>query len=101
MNKEWSEIQKSIQKQLNKASFPEGIRLLLNLREILMQEVLSWKEELKEEDYYAIPFINANGYHSKTIAYSLWHIFRIEDIVVHTLIKNDRQVFFDGYYQKK
>lgn len=45
--------------------------------------------------------MNANGYHNKTIAYSLWHIFRIEDIVVHTLIKNDEQIFFAGDYQKK
>lgn len=101
MNKEWSEINKRMQSQLNKTSFPEGINTLLRLREILMQEALSWKDELEEKDYYAIPFINANGYHSKTIAYSLWHIFRIEDIVVHTLIKNDEQVFFEGDYQKK
>lgn len=101
MNKEWSEINKRMQSQLNKTSFPEGINTLLRLREILMQEALSWKDELEEKDYYAIPFINTNGYHSKTIAYSLWHIFRIEDIVVHTLIKNDEQVFFEGDYQKK
>jgi len=101
VNKEWSEINKRMQSQLNKTSFPEGINTLLRLREILMQEALSWKDELEEKDYYAIPFINANGYHSKTIAYSLWHIFRIEDIVVHTLIKNDEQVFFEGDYQKK
>lgn len=101
MNKEWSEMNKSMQKQLNKTSFPEGINTLLQLRNMLMQEALSWKDELKEEDYYAIPFMNADGYHSKTIAYSLWHIFRIEDIVVHTLIKNDQQVFFDGDYQEK
>jgi len=90
-----------MQKQLNKTSFPEGINTLLLLRKILMDEVLSWKDELEEKDYHAIPFINAKGYHSKTIAYSLWHIFRIEDIVVNTLIKNDEQVFFAGAYQKK
>ena len=53
------------------------------------------------EDFNAIPFINADGYHSKTIAYSLWHIFRIEDIVAHTLIKGDEQVFFREGYQKR
>ena len=61
----------------------------------------SWKDELKSEDFSAIPFINADGYHSKTIAYSLWHIFRIEDIVAHTLIKGDEQVLFSGDYQQK
>lgn len=101
MDKEWSEMNKAMQKQLCKASFPEGINTLLQLRETLMQEAVSWRDELEEKDYYAIPFINAEGYHSKTIAYSLWHIFRIEDIVVNTLIKNDGQVFFKGNYQKR
>jgi hypothetical protein len=101
MNNDWSESNKRIQKLLSKKSFTEGIDTLLQLREILMDEIMSWKEELEEKDYYAIPFINAKGYHSKTIAYSLWHIFRIEDIVVHTLIKNDRQIFFEGKYQQR
>ena len=101
MNKEWSEMIKRMIKQLNKTSYKEGINTLLQLRGILMQEIISWKDELEEKDYYAIPFINADGYHSKTIAYSLWHIFRIEDIVVHTFIKNDGQVFFEGNYQKR
>ena len=48
-----------------------------------------------------MPFVNANGYHSKTIAYSIWHIFRIEDIVAHTLINSDEQVFFKENYQKR
>ena len=43
-----------------------------------------------------MPFANAKGYHNKTIAYSIWHIARIEDIVAHTLIANDEQVFFSG-----
>ncbi|MGN1457843.1 MAG: phage head-tail adapter protein [Acutalibacteraceae bacterium] len=101
MNKEWSEINKKMHSQLNKTSFSKGIDTLLELRETLMREVMSWKNVLKEKDYYAIPFINADGYHSKTIAYSLWHIFRIEDIVVHTLIKNDEQIFFSDSSQQK
>ncbi len=44
--------------------------------------------------------MNSNGYHNKTIAYSIWHIFRIEDIVAHTLINNDEQIFFSKDYQK-
>lgn len=39
-----------------------------------------------------MPFPNAAGYHSKTIAYSIWHIFRIEDIVAHDLICRDEEV---------
>lgn len=101
MNKEWSELNKKMQQQMKKTSFGDGINTLLELRENLMQEVLSWETMLEKDDYSAIPFINANGYHSKTIAYSLWHIFRIEDIVVHTLIKNDDQVFFKEDYQRR
>lgn len=101
MNKEWSQMHKDIQQQLNKTSYKEGIETLLQLRKLLMKEIMSWKDELEDKDYYAIPFINADGYLSKTIAYSLWHIFRIEDIVVHTLIKKDRQIFFEGDYQNR
>ena len=46
-------------------------------------------------------FINADGFHSKTIAYSIWHIFRIEDIVAHTIICEDEQVFFKGNYKER
>ena len=45
--------------------------------------------------------MNADGYHSKTIAYSLWRIFRIEDIVGHSLIADNEQIFFAKDYQKR
>lgn len=84
-----------------KDTYKAGMDTLLSLRSRLMQTLVSFKEELCREDFHAIPFINADGYHSKTIAYSIWHIFRIEDIVVHTVIKEDEQVFFAGNYQKR
>lgn len=84
-----------------KDTYKAGMDTLLSLRSRLMQTLVSFKEELCREDFHAIPFINADGYHSKTIAYSLWHIFRIEDIVVHTVIKEDEQVFFAGNYQER
>ena len=31
----------------------------------------------------------------------MWHIFRIEDIVAHSLIANDEQIFFKGDYQSR
>ncbi|MCQ2593445.1 MAG: hypothetical protein MJ188_11755 [Treponema sp.] len=37
----------------------------------------------------------------QTLAYSIWHVFRIEDIVLHTLILNDTQVLESGGWQKK
>lgn len=102
MNKEWSELNKHMQLQLKKKeTFNLGIDSLLELRKQLLQQVLTFRDELRSDDFSAIPFINAKGYHNKTIAYSLWHIFRIEDIVVHSLIANDEQVFFANDYQRR
>ena len=102
MNKEWSELNKTMQVQIKKKdTYRMGIDTLLSLRSQLMQTLVSFKEELCREAFNSIPFINADGYHSKTIAYSIWHIFRIEDIVVHTVINEDEQVFFAGNYQER
>ena len=102
MNKEWSELNKTMQAQIKKKdTYKMGIDTLLSLRSQLMQTLVSFKEELCREDFNSIPFINADGYHSKTIAYSIWHIFRIEDIVMHTVIDEDEQVFFAGNYQER
>ena len=102
MNKEWSELNKTMQTQLKKKdTFDDGIVSLFQLRKRLWNTILSYKAELTRDDFDRIPFINADGYHSKTIAYSLWHIFRIEDIVAHTLIKGDEQVFFAKEYPKR
>jgi len=102
LNKEWSELNKTMQVQIKKAaSYKDGINTLLDLRNRLIDTIYSFKHDLSREDFNAIPFINANGYHNKTIVYSLWHIFRIEDIVAHTLIKGDEQVFFSDNYQKR
>lgn len=102
MNQEWSELNKTVQTQLKKKdTYKAGIDSLLRLRDQLMQTIASFRDELSREEFNAIPFINANGYHCKTIAYSIWHIFRIEDIVSHTLIGEDEQVFFSGNYQER
>ena len=102
MNKEWSELNKTMQAQMKKKeTYIDGISTLFELRNSLMQTIMSFRNDLSREDFNAIPFINADGYHSKTIAYSLWHIFRIEDIVAHTLINGDEQIFFSGNYKKR
>lgn len=102
MNKEWSELNKTMQGQIKKKdTYKMGVDTLFSLRSQLMQTLVSLKEELRREDFNSIPFINADGYHSKTIAYSIWHIFRIEDIVAHSVIKEDEKVFFVGNYQKR
>lgn len=102
MNKEWSELNKAMQTQIKrKDTYKAGVDTFLILRNQLMQTLTSFNEGLDREEFNAIPFINADGYHCKTIAYSIWHIFRIEDIVAHTLIGEDEQVFFAGNYQKR
>lgn len=102
MNQEWSELNKTMQQQLKKKdTYAAGITTLLELRRLLMEQILQFKEELTVEDFSAMPYRNAKGYHSKTIAYSLWHIFRIEDIVAHSLMAGDEQVFFKRGYQSR
>ncbi|MBP3477533.1 MAG: phage head-tail adapter protein [Lachnospiraceae bacterium] len=102
MNKEWAELNKTMQAQIKKKdTYKAGVDTFLTLRNQLMQTLTSFHEKLDREEFDAIPYINADGYHSKTIAYSIWHIFRIEDIVAHTLIDGDEQVFFAGDYQKR
>ncbi len=100
MNKGWSELNKKMQTEIKKeATFHQGIGTLLLLRQQLFDEVIRFKTELGREQFNMMPFINADGYHSKTIAYSIWHIFRIEDIVANTLIKGNNQVFLSGGFQ--
>ncbi len=102
MNKEWSELNKTMQQQLKKKdSYEDGISTLGLLREYLFETIQSFKDELEREDFDAMPFINADGYHSKNIAYSLWHVFRIEDIVAHSVICGDDEVFLAKGYQKR
>ena len=101
MNRGWAEKNKQMQALLKKATLKEGIAELLSLRKLLMDEMLSWRSELTTEDYSKMPYMNANGYYSKTIAYSIWHIMRIEDIVVNTLILNCDEILFTNQYLKK
>lgn len=96
MNQQWSEVNKAVQTQLKKeVTFSQGIETLLTLRQTLMDELLRMKKELSRNDFCAMPFPKANGYHSKTIAYSIWHIFRIEDIVANSLIRQEKEVLCD------
>ena len=102
MNKAWSELNKKMQLQLKKeATFADGIETLFELRKELMQVADGFFRDLSREESCAIPFLNAEGYHSKTVAYSPWHIFRIEDIVANTLIAGSEQVFFRGNYKER
>lgn len=102
MNKEWAELNKQVQEQLkHRDTFQDGILTLLKLRKLILNSLLELKDTLSNEQFSQMPFANAKVYHNKTIAYSIWHIARIEDIVAHSLIANDEQVFFSGDWQKK
>lgn len=102
MNKEWSEQNKAMQVLIRKAdTFEDGKAVLFKLRNDLMNTLLSFKADLNREDFDAMPYMNADGYHCKNIAYSIWHVFRIEDIVAHTLVKGDEEILFSGNYQSR
>ena len=102
MNKDWSEKNKKMQTLLGKeVTFHEGIDVLIELRDDLFQQITSIVNTYPQEAFYQMPFARAEGYHSKSLAYSLWHIFRIEDIVAHTVIMRDSQILFaDSYLEK-
>lgn len=102
MKKEWSEYHKLMQERLKKKdTYLIGFETLFELRNELMRAIMTLYDELNREEFNKIPFMNAKGYHNKTVAYSIWHISRIEDIVAHTLINQDEQVFFRENYQKR
>ena len=101
MDKNWSEMNKEMQALLSKeATFMDGVSKLLELRESLFEQVTQLVCDFPEEAFYQMPFAGADGYHSKTLAYSVWHIFRIEDIVAHEMIVEDRQVLFARGFDK-
>ncbi|MCR4679428.1 MAG: phage head-tail adapter protein [Lachnospiraceae bacterium] len=102
MNKDWSEKNKEIQMLLSKeATFGEAIKKLIEFREELFQQITRIVEGYPKTAFYQMPFAGAKGYHSKTLAYSIWHIFRIEDIVAHEMIAEDEQILFREKFLKK
>ena len=102
MNKDWSEKNKKIQALLgNEKSYKEGIRLLIEFRGELFEQISYIVNGYPEEAFYQMPFANARGYHSKTLGYSNWNISLIEDIVAHSLISQNEQIFFAGDFAKR
>ena len=95
MDQEWARKNKEIQALLSKkATFGEAIAQLIAFREEMFGQIRQIEAGFPEEAFYQMPFAGAKGFHSKTLSYSIWHIFRIEDIVAHEMIAGDRQVFF-------
>lgn len=101
MDKNWSEMNREMQTLLSKkATFGEGLERLLELRKQLFDAITQIVATFPDEAFYQMPFAGAKGYHSKTLAYSIWHIFRIEDIVAHEMVAGDRQVLFGQGFQE-
>ena len=95
MDKDWSEKNKKMQTLISKeATFAGGIKVLLELRAELFEQITSIVKTFPPEAFYQVPFGTGEGNHCTSLAWSLWHLFRIEDIVAHTLILNDEQILF-------
>ena len=102
MDKEWSEKNKKMQTLISKeATFSEGIKVLLELRSSLFKQITSIVKTFPSTVFYQMPFGSGDGNHNATLAWSLWHLFRIEDIVAHALILNDKQILFKNSWLKK
>ena len=101
MDREWSEMNRQMQSLISKkATFGEGIEKLLALRASLFEQIEQIATNYPAEAFARMPFAGAKGYHSKTLAYSIWHIFRIEDITAHEMIAQDEQVLFAGAFRE-
>ena len=101
MNKEWAEKNREIQDLLGReATFGEAIEKLAGFRRELYGQITQIVMNYPAEAFSLQPFAGADGYHSKTLAYSIWHIFRIEDIVAHEMIAGNRQILFEGGFDK-
>ena len=102
MDKKWSEKNKKMQTLISKEStFSEGIKVLLELRGNLFEQISSIINTFPPVAFYQLPFGHGDKNHNSTLAWSLWHLFRIEDIVAHTLILNNRQILFENNWQEK
>ena len=102
MNEDWSQKNRQIQKLLSKeTTFDEAVEKLIEFRNELFQQITWIVDGYPEKAFYQMPFEGAKGYHSKTLAYSIWHIFRIEDIVAHEMIEGDEQILFRKSFNKR
>ena len=102
MNQDWAEKNKRMQALIGKEkTFSEGIEVLLELRRDLFGQIREIVRTYPAEAFWQMPFAKAEGYHSKTLVYSIWHIFRIEDIVAHAMILQDEQVLFREHWLER
>ena len=102
MNESFSALNKLMQDNLKKqTTFSDGIKNLLQLRNKLMEEIDLIFQTTGQEKFFALPFPKSKGNSNATIAWSIYHIFRIEDIVCNSLIDNKTQIFFEKDFQNR
>ena len=102
MNKDFSALNKLMQDNLKKEfTFSDGIKNLLQLRNKLMEDIDLIFQTTGQEKFFALPFPKSKGNSNATIAWSIYHIFRIEDIVCNSLINNQTQIFFEKDFQNR
>lgn len=100
MHKDFSALNKVMQDNLKKrTTFSDGIKNLLQLRNNLMEEIDLIFKTTSQEDFFALPFLKSKGNTNATIAWSIYHIFRIEDIVCNSVINSKIQIFFEYDFQ--
>lgn len=102
MHKDFSALNKLMQDNLKKqTTFSDGIKNLLQLRKNLMEEIDLIFKTTGQEKFFASPFPKSKGNTNATIAWSIYHIFRIEDIVCNSVINSKTQIFFDYDFQNR
>lgn len=102
MNKEWSETNKQFQKLISREeTFADGIKLLLEFRGEMFAQITQIVSEVPPAAFSEQPFPKSKSNDGFTLAWSMWHLFRIEDIVCHELIARDQQILFAGNRQSK
>lgn len=102
MNKKWRETLDKCEALVgNKNHCKEGLDLLVEVRNEIFSCLRSSMEGLSNSDYAKIPFANAHNFATKSIAYHIYYTYRVEDILLNTVIKNEEQMFFSHGYRDK
>ena len=68
MNKQWSETNKQMQKEINsKATFKSGIETLFFLRNMLFQQLIDLRNNISSESFSKMPFSRHHIMHIEAI----------------------------------
>ena len=66
MDKDWSDKNKEFQKLITKeATFKDGIKVLLDLRDSLFEQITQIVNSYPKDAFWKMPFAGAAGYHRR------------------------------------